>query len=186
MELAPHLDKLRSDLAAAAAVGGDDVATAARLLGDAVEPALRLVLLDLLAEAAEDLTLQLGGATVEVRLHGREPELVASAPAPIPPAPPADEPDPAEEGTARLTLRLPESLKARCESAASAEGQSLNSWLVMAVTAAVDPVIGFPFRGGFPGGARAFVTGQFPPGFPFNDRSGRGGPGRRVTGFGQA
>ena len=185
MDLAPHLDKLRSDLSAAAAVGGPEVATAAGLLGEAVEPALRLVLLDLLAEAADDLTTQLGGATVEVRLHGREPELVATAALPpAPTAPPqADEGD-TGEGMARITLRLPENLKTRCEAAAAAEGQSLNGWLTMAITAALDPVIGFPFRGG-PGSARAFVTSQFPPGFPFHDRPGRGG-GRRVTGFGQA
>lgn len=189
MELTPHLDKLRQDLAAAAAVGGEDVATAARLLGDAVEPALRLVLLDLLTEAADELTTQLGGAIVEVRLHGREPELVATPQVPMTPATPstpstADDAEGTEGGAARITLRLPESVKTRCEAAASAEGVSLNAWLFQAVAAALDPVVGFPFRGGFPGGARAFVTGQFPPGFPFNDRPGR--PGGRVTGFGRA
>jgi hypothetical protein len=192
MELAPHLEKLRADLAAAAAVGGEQVATAARLLSDAVEPALRLVLLDLLTEAADDLSTQLGGAVVEVRLHGREPELVASAQVPLtPPAPPAaEEGDPGEGGSARVTLRLPESVKARCEQAAAAEGQSLNAWMFRALVAALDGPTGMPFpgafAGGFPGVARAFVAGQFPPGFPFNDRPGRGGPGRRVTGFGQA
>ncbi|MCU1587578.1 MAG: hypothetical protein JWN31_1071, partial [Frankiales bacterium] len=149
MELAPHLDTLRADLAAAAAVGGEDVATAARLLGDAVEPALRLVLLDLLTEAADELTTQLGGATVEVRLHGREPELVASLPQLSDPEPAAEEPA-GDEGTARLTVRLPESLKTRCEAAAAAEGQSLNSWLIRAVSAALDPRGSWPFPGGWP------------------------------------
>ena len=115
----PHLDTLRADLAAPRPSAGDDVATAARLLGDAVEPALRLVLLDLLTEAADELTLQLGGAIVEVRLHGREPELVAAAPvAPAAPRPPTDDADTGEGGAARVTLRLPESVKSRCEQAA--------------------------------------------------------------------
>lgn len=185
MELAPHLEKLRGDLAAAAAVGGEDVAVAARLLGDAVEPALRLVLLDLLTEAADELTTQLGGAVVEVRLHGRDPELVATAQVPMsPPTPPAaEEGDPGEGGSARVTLRLPESVKTRCEQAAAAEGQSLNAWLINAIQNALEGRTGPSFPNSW-----AFGPGRvvFPAGFPFNDRPGRGGPGRRVTGFGQA
>lgn len=160
MELAPHLAALRSDLQAAAAVGGPDIAQAARLLGDAVEPALRLVLMDLLAEAADDLTTQLGGARVELRLRGREPELVATAPAPAPPPVPPSEAT--EEGTSRLTLRLPEPLKNRAEQAAATDGLSVNSWLVRAVQSALDAPAPFPFTSG-------------------------GGPGpRRITGFGRA
>lgn len=184
MELAPHLTALRTNLEAAAAVGSEDVAAAARLLGDAVEPALRLVLLDLLTEAADELTTQLGGAVVEVRLHGREPELVATAPAPMAaPAPPAAEDGDASEGMVRITLRLPDNLKNRAEAAAAGEGQSLNSWLINAVQAALEGRTGPTFPNSW-----AFGPGRiaFPPGFPFNERPGRGGPGRRVTGFGQA
>lgn len=158
MELAPHLAALRSDLQAAAAVGGTEVARAAQLLGDAVEPALRLVLLDLLTEAADDLTAQLGGAHVELRLRGREPELVVGS-APLAAAAPATVPE-TEEGTARLTLRLPEPLKNRAEQAAAEAGLSVNSWLVRAVASALDGPPPFPFGG--------------PP-----------GP-RRITGFGRA
>src|SRR4051812_30331706 len=149
MELSPHVAALRADLSAAAAVGSDEVSRAASLLGDALEPALRLVLLDLLAEAADELTGQLPGASVEVRLRGREPELVANveqASAP-PPAPEAD------DNAARLTLRLPEALKTRAEAAAAADGLSTNSWLVRAVQSALDPKPTFPFLGG-PGGPR--------------------------------
>lgn len=195
MELAPHLEKLRADLAAAAAVGGEDVATAARLLGDAVEPALRLVLLDLLTEAAEDLSAQLGTATVEVRLHGREPELVAGAQIPMPPnppAPPAEDGDSGVEDTVRITLRLPENLKNAAEAAAAGANQSLNGWLVGAVHLALDAASGalhgFPSSWAFGPGRFRGPQGprgpQFPPGFPFP-------PGgvtinRRVTGYGRA
>ena len=108
------------------------------------------MLLDLLAEAADELTGQLPGASVEVRLRGREPELVAhveqlSAP------PPAPEPD---DNAARLTLRLPEALKTRAEAAAAAEGLSTNSWLVRAVQAALEPQPTFPFLGNLGGGPR--------------------------------
>lgn len=148
MDLTPHLTALGEDLTAAAAVGGPETAHAAALLLGAVEPALRLVLLDLLAEAADDVSTQLGGVSVEVRLRGREPELVVHAPAPAP------EPV-AEEGTARLTLRLPETLKARVEQAAG--GSSVNAWLVRAVTAALDPQPTFPLGAG-PSGPRR-ITG---------------------------
>ena len=135
MDLTPHLEVLRADLAAAAAVGGAESARAAELLSGAVEPALRLLLVDLLTDAAAELSPQLGGTPVEVRMRGREPELVVSAPvtAPAPEAPLED------EGTARLTLRLPEGLKARAEAAAAAEGLSVNGWLVRAVSRAVEP-----------------------------------------------
>ena len=39
----------------------------------------------------------------------------------------------------RINLRLPEHLKARVEDAASHAGLSVNSWLVRAATAALDP-----------------------------------------------
>lgn len=152
MELSPHLAALRADLAAAAAVGSDEVARAASLLGDAIEPALRLVLLDLLAEAAAELSDQLPGATVDLRLRGREPELVASVAA-SPAAPPAAEAA-GEDGTARLTLRLPEALKSRAEAAAASESLSVNSWLVRAVSSALDPRPAFPFLGGSGGPRR--------------------------------
>jgi hypothetical protein len=150
MELSPHVAALRADLSAAGAVGSDEVARAAGLLGDAIEPALRLVLLDLLAEAAEELSAQLPGATVELRLRGREPELVATVQTPT--SAPAPEPA-GDDGTARLTLRLPEALKARAEAAATLANLSVNSWLVRAVQSALDPSPTFPFLGS-PGGPR--------------------------------
>jgi hypothetical protein len=118
------------------------------------------VLLDLLAEAAAELSDQLPGAAVELRLRGREPELVATAlapppPPPPPPAPPGPpEPPGVEDGTARLTLRLPEHLKTRAEAAATMENLSVNSWLVRAVQSALEPKPAFPFLGNGPGGPR--------------------------------
>lgn len=135
MELSPYLESLRRDLTDAAAVGGPEVARAAELLGAALAPALRLVLLDLLTDAAADVTSALGGPSVEVRLRGRDPELVVTAgeQPELPPATAGGD----EEGTARLTLRLPETLKARAEQAAAGDGVSVNTWLVRAVSRAL-------------------------------------------------
>ncbi len=162
MDLSRYVEALRADVTAAAAIGGPDVARAAELVGDAIDPALRMVLLDVLTDAANDLTAALDGPTVEVRLRGREPELVVSGPAPEPaPAPlPSD-----DEGTARLTLRLPETLKGRAEQAAASEGLSVNNWLVRAVVRALEPTSSFGTSVGGP-----FL---------------HGGP-RRITGYGRA
>jgi hypothetical protein len=151
MELSPFVDQLRHDLAHIADTGGEDVRAAAERLLVAVEPSVRLVLLDALGAAGAEVGAQLPDAVVELRLRGREPELVVTRTEPDgPPAPPAPPPppapgapptagaDPADDGVSRLTLRLPETLKARAEDAASASGQSVNAWLVRAVAAALD------------------------------------------------
>ncbi|AGL18594.1 toxin-antitoxin system HicB family antitoxin [Actinoplanes sp. N902-109] len=144
MDLTPYLESLRADLAAAAAPGGPDTARAADLLGTALEAAVRLVLLEALSDAAAEITTRLQGPVVDVRLRGREADLVvtdlpaaAAAEPPVTPAFPASAPDGGE--LARLTLRMPEALKLYAEQAAAAEGISVNAWLVRAVAAAATP-----------------------------------------------
>jgi hypothetical protein len=84
--------------------------------------------------------MRFGG--VDVRLNGRELDFVvetapAHAPAPPPPpAPPTPEEAEEEGGLARVTLRIPESVKARAEELAARSGHSLNTWLVNVVRAA--------------------------------------------------
>lgn len=134
MDLTPHLESLRADLVQAAALGGGDAPGQAARLVAAAEPALRLLLVDLLADAAAELAPQLGGTAVEVRMRGRDPELVVAAPPAAAPQPPIE-----DEGTARLTLRLPEGLKQRVEQAAASEGQSVNAWLIRALGRALEP-----------------------------------------------
>lgn len=133
MQLDGHIQALREDLARLAALGDEATARAAELLAVALEPALTRRVQEVLAEAALELTSQLGRSRVEVRLTGGEPELVV-----VPEE--ADEPAPAAEAfSARITLRLPESLKARIEVAAAREGVSVNTWLVQALQRAVEP-----------------------------------------------
>ena len=66
---------------------------------------------------------------VEVRLAGREPELVYVEDEEAEPA--AASPDDAL--TARITLRISDSLKAQVELAAARESLSVNSWIVRAL-----------------------------------------------------
>jgi predicted HicB family RNase H-like nuclease len=138
MDLTPYLEALRADLTAAAAPGGPDITRAAELLGNSIEASTRLALLEALSDAAAEITTRLHDATVEVRLRGREADLVVNHTTeeqPVAePAPPAT-PDGGD--LTRLTLRMPESLKTHVEQTAAAEGISVNAWLVRAVATAV-------------------------------------------------
>lgn len=141
MDLTDYVDALRGSLTTAAAAGGAQAQETARLLADAMEPAVRLALIDALSAMAAEVTASLDdGTLVDVRLRGRDPEVVVVPAAHVR----ADERprDPVDEAaddaaTARISLRLPDGLKARAEAAAGAAGTSLNTWLVRAVTAAV-------------------------------------------------
>jgi hypothetical protein len=126
MQLDGHVQAIREELAAAASLGDEAAAEAARRMGDALASSLHLHLLDLLGEAALELGAQIDPARVEVRLAGRDPELVVIADE----TPDAAQLGAGEEYSGRITLRLPESLKAGVEAAAAREGVSTNAWLV--------------------------------------------------------
>jgi hypothetical protein len=150
MELDRYVADLRAHLAAAAESGGEDVRAVAERLSGALDAAARLVLLEALSDAASEITRELAPGAVDVRLRGREPELVVTRPAPTefaetgPPsdlaatgALPADATD--DAATSRTTLRLPDQLKARVDKAAAEDGLSVNSWLVRAIAAGLEP-----------------------------------------------
>src|SRR6185436_5020821 len=86
MDLTPYLETLRADLAAAAAPGGPETTRAAELLGHSLEASARLALLEALSDAAAEITTRLPDASVEVRLRGREADLVVTQTVPAPPA----------------------------------------------------------------------------------------------------
>jgi HicB family len=134
MRIQIYVEALKDDLAAAAAAGDEDVANAAARLVAVIDPALRLRLLDLLGEAAREIGELLPDGRVEVRLAGPDPELVYVDDAPSAAAPAAE-----DAFSARITLRLPDGLKAGIEAAAAREGVSANSWIVSALGRAVEP-----------------------------------------------
>ena len=133
MQLEGHVQAIQTDLASAAALGDDATAEAARRLSEALGSTLHLRLLDVLGEAAAEIGGQLASGRVEVRLAGRDPELVlvveeASEPVPV---------GVGEELKGRISLRLPETVKAAVEAAADREGVSTNTWLVHTITRAL-------------------------------------------------
>src|SRR5438270_3644586 len=128
MQLEAHVDALLADLAEIAAVGDEASAAAAERLAGAIRSSAGLRLLDVLSEAAVELSGQLPEGHVEVRLAGRDPSLVYVE------SPEAEEaPLGIEELSARITLRLAEALKAGVEAAAAREGVSVNTWIVRAL-----------------------------------------------------
>ena len=128
MQIAHHLHAIQEDLAAAAALAADEpTAEAARRLSQALGSSLHLRLLDIVSEAAAELSAVVPGR-IDVRLAGRDPDLVYVE-EDVEPAPAAGD----DTLSARITLRLPESLKVQIEVAASGENASVNSWIVRAL-----------------------------------------------------
>lgn len=133
MQMSPYADRLRAELAAAAATGDADLQHAAELLAAATAPGLRLLLLDVLADATAEL-----GALLATDVGVR---LAADGEASFTTAQRADpEPMPLDPGVelARLTLRLPPPMKEAAERTAASAGLSVNAFLTQAVQRAVD------------------------------------------------
>jgi HicB family len=135
MQIDGYVQALREDLARVAAVGDESTARAAGLLAVALEASLGRRLQEALGEAALELSAQLDSGRVEVRIAGGDPELVY-----VRDEEAATAAEPADEAfSARITLRLPESLKARLEAAAAVQGVSVNTWLVQVLTRTLEP-----------------------------------------------
>jgi hypothetical protein len=140
MDITPYVENLRRDLAAAAEAGGPEIAQAAERLTLALDSSARLALMEAISQAASEITTEMPAGGVDVRLNGRELDFVVHH-TPVDsatPAAPAPTPDEIEEegGLARVTLRIPESVKAKAEELAARSGHSLNTWLVQVVRAA--------------------------------------------------
>lgn len=139
MELGQYVSDLQRQLVSATDHGSDDARVVAERLAASLDSATRLVLLDALSAAVGEITRDLAPGSVDLRLRGREVEFVVT--------PPSGEADTAsaspveidDVSTSRTTLRLPDALKARVDEAASADGLSVNSWLVRAVAGALEP-----------------------------------------------
>jgi siderophore synthetase component len=141
MDIGQYVSDLQRQLVQAAENGDAAVRATAERLAAGLDAATRLVLLDALSTAAGEITRDLAPGAVDVRLRGREIEFVVTQPS-------ADIDDDTtavaavdvdDASTSRTTLRLPDALKAQVDEAAAADGLSVNTWLVRAVAAALQP-----------------------------------------------
>jgi predicted transcriptional regulator len=141
MELGQYVTDLQHQLVDAAVNGAEETRAVAERLAAGLDAATRLVLLDALSAAAAEITRDLAPGSVDLRLRGREIEFVV--------AQASIESDGEEQravsvdlddaSTSRTTLRLPDALKVRVDEAAAADGLSVNTWLVRAIAAALQP-----------------------------------------------
>lgn len=162
MDLRPFVDTLRHELAVAAEAGGEEARILAERLTAPLDSAARLVLLEALSAAADEITRDLAPGSVDVRLRGRDPSFVVTHPpsgelfdgtddrpdldhrglsstgdagGTAPPVTAGAD----DGGTSRINLRLPDALKLRVEEAAGRHRLSVNAWLVRAAEAALQP-----------------------------------------------
>jgi uncharacterized protein (DUF1778 family) len=147
MELQSYVTQVQAQLEAAAALGDERTQQTAAALATAAGPALRLAVLAALSAAADEITAALldtpGTPAVAVRLDGEEVRVEVRATATQTTPPTGDDTD----MSARISLRLSESLKTDIENAARQESVSVNSWLVRAATAKLNPAWGFGIAG---------------------------------------
>ena len=140
MHVEPYVNQVQTQLAAAAALGDERTPATAEALAAAAGPAIRLALLSAATSLADEVTvalldspgapavaISLDGDDVRVDLRVSEPGEVAGEPAA------AIAPEDAEN-TARISLRLPDTLKARIETAARQDSISVNTWIVRAAS----------------------------------------------------
>ena len=82
MDITPYVDRLREDLSHAAAATDESTRAAAERLALALDPAVRLTLMEALSQATAEITTEMRAGAVEVRLAGRDLEFVVQDAAP--------------------------------------------------------------------------------------------------------
>ncbi|WP_152365545.1 hypothetical protein [Microlunatus speluncae] len=210
MDLSPYLASVREGVKNAAALADDNTQQVAQRLGTAIDSSTRLALIQALSDAASTISADLAPASVDVRIVGGDPEFAVSVPSapaePVMITPTAEEPaEPEEpvidedEPVARISLRLPASVKTKVDEFADADGISTNAWLQRAIMDALNERRRPPHPPGPPGPPAGVFGpdgplgpngvfgphGVFGPGGPFGPgktrhregRPGRSGPG---------
>lgn len=141
MDITNYVESVRAGIRNAAALGDDHTRQVAERLGVSVESVSRLALLQALADAAAEISVELAPGSVEMQMSGTEPVFVVA----LPPAedaadvtvlqteggasPGVEAGDP-DDQQARVSLRLPQSVKEKVDEYADAEGISTNTWLL--------------------------------------------------------
>jgi hypothetical protein len=125
MQLQSVLDALEHSLEAQLALADSipAIEEAGRALLDVMGPAFREAAMSVVQQAVEEVGSQLPGHRVEVVPSYGEPSIRVAS----------DQSEPVmtdEELVARLTLRLPPSIKQIVETAAAQSGESVNTWVV--------------------------------------------------------
>jgi len=184
MRLDAYTETLRRTLVEISSLGDERTQEVAHSLTAALDPALRLVTLQMLADTVDELNGELDGVHVAVVMDGSTPHLLVNQATPLNQDAEAvgvpvqntsqvsQEPMAQEGNEVRTTLRLPESLKQQIDVAARAQGRSVNAWLVEAARGALSE------QSSASGSQRPPSTGNDGAG---SDRSASGSDGGRPT-----
>src|ERR1700733_11547041 len=126
MKMSLVVDGLRSDVVAVGELGDDTVAEVAERIADVLGRSVPGRVLDLLSDAAGELTATLPDGRVDIRVAGDDVDMtyVEDEPGPV------SVPGEGDDLSARITLRLGEGLKSRLERGAAADGVSVNTFIV--------------------------------------------------------
>ncbi len=152
MNLDHYVETVRTGVTNAAALADEPTQTLAARLGATIDSSTRLALIEALSDAAGEISADLAPGSVELRMAGNEPQFVVAVPQPsgdptmlMPEPETADESGEAfgensddDEPVARISLRLPASVKARVDELSDEGGISTNAWLVRAITNAIE------------------------------------------------
>jgi HicB family len=123
MKMSLVIEGLRSDVAAVGELGDETVAEVAERIAAIVARSASSRILDLLSDVAAEVSAELPQGHIEIRLVGDDVQF-AFVDEQVSPH------EPEAELSARITLRLSESLKTRVEESAGREGLSVNSFIV--------------------------------------------------------
>jgi HicB family len=129
VQVQPVINAVQAALSGQGCLAGGDVAVEEAIdhLVQALSPAIRQAAIELAEQAAGEVRAQLPDRVVDVVLVDGDPS-VRIAEAVI-----ALESPSSEDIDARITLRIPPSLKTLIEDAAQTTGASVNSWVVDAL-----------------------------------------------------
>jgi len=149
MDLTPYVTAIRDDLNTAAAAGDETTQRAAATLSAALEPAVRLAVMNAMSDLAAEVTAALPEHVVDVRLDGKDVGVAVTSTAETAATDDANTDQAAGTSAAgaaqddvggdisRITLRMLEQLKGQAEQAAANQGVSLNTYVSQAVQGAL-------------------------------------------------
>lgn len=161
VDLTHHWERLAHDLSALSRLGGSELEHAMERLLPAAEAPFRLRLVEALSQASEELNSLMPALQVKARVSGSHVAFELEAQ--------SDAAEVSGDLDARISLRLPEDLKFRIETAAARDGLSLNAWLVKTLARSTTQALSGP----------SGPTAPIPPIPP-------AGPGRQLRGRGRA
>jgi HicB family len=141
MKMSLVVDGLRSDVVAVGELGDEAVADLAERIADVLARSTPARILDLLSDAATEVSAELPEGRVELRVAGDDVQLAYVEAEHV-----AADSD--GELSARITLRLSEALKSRVEEGAAAQGTSVNSYIVRALERGASTSRNYGGRGG--------------------------------------